>query len=221
VVDRHVARQMAQQSLVEGKPLAWFERLYASAEADGVPVPWADLDVNPLLASWAVPTARGGSRALVVGCGYGDDAEWLAARGWDVTAFDISATAVAHCRQRFPDSRVNYVAADLLDPPAAWLSDPFALVVEIYTLQVLPPDSDERAAALRIVGRLAGGSLLVIARLREPDEEAGTMPWPLTRRELASLTGAGLVEQSTEVLLDDEDPPVRRIRSVFARPDHT
>ena len=35
-------------------------------------------------------------RALDAGCGHGSDALWLAARGWQVTGVDFSATALAH-----------------------------------------------------------------------------------------------------------------------------
>jgi SAM-dependent methyltransferase len=103
--------------------------------------------VNPHLASWARLDPAVMRRALVVGCGYGDDAQWLAARGCAVTAFDISPTAVAAARARFPASPVDYQAADLLSLPAAWAAEPFDLVVEAYTLQILPPGSPERAAA--------------------------------------------------------------------------
>ena len=37
-------------------------------------------------------------RALDAGCGHGAEAIWLAASGWQVTAVDFSATALAHAR---------------------------------------------------------------------------------------------------------------------------
>ena len=51
-------------------------------------------------------------KALIIGCGLGDDAEALAKLGFEVTAFDISTSAIAWCQQRFPDSTVNYLVAD-------------------------------------------------------------------------------------------------------------
>ncbi|WP_313934260.1 MULTISPECIES: hypothetical protein [Nostocaceae] len=39
----------------------------------------------------------------------GDDAEAPAKLGFEVTAFDISPTAISWCQQWFPDSSVNYV----------------------------------------------------------------------------------------------------------------
>jgi ubiquinone/menaquinone biosynthesis C-methylase UbiE len=73
----------------------------------------------------------------VVGCGLGDDAEYVAGRGFDTVAFDISASAIRAARRRYPDSAVHYVTADLLDPPGEW-ERAFDLVVESLTLQALP-----------------------------------------------------------------------------------
>ena len=48
-----------------------------------------------------------GKKALKIGCGLGDDAEYLTETGMEVTAFDISETAIRWCHERFPDSRVE------------------------------------------------------------------------------------------------------------------
>jgi SAM-dependent methyltransferase len=217
VTDRRAARQLAADAVAAGQPLRWFEQLYASADRDGAPVPWADLEPNPNLVSWDRLDPSVMRRALVVGCGYGDDAEWLAEQGCEVTAFDISPSAIGRCQARFPGSPVHYAAADLLSPPRDWLDDPFDLVFEAYTVQVLPPGSAERATAIRTLAALTGGTLLVVARGREPADDVGVMPWPLLRAELDPLRDAGLGEVSFEQYADGEDPPVRRYRATYQR----
>ncbi len=212
--DRGAARALAAAAVADGAPTRWFEQLYAGAARGEHPVPWADLAPNPYLLSWPGRDPAAMRRTLVVGCGYGDDAEWLAARGHAVTAFDIAPSAVQHCRERFPASEVDYVVADLLDPPT-WPS--YDLVVEIYTLQVLPPGSPERRRAVTTLAALTGGTLLVICRLREPDEDVGQMPWPLTRADLAPLdrlVGPG----SADVVVErDGEREVRRLRVAYSR----
>jgi ubiquinone/menaquinone biosynthesis C-methylase UbiE len=153
---------------------------------------------------------------LTVGSGLGDDAEELSHRGFQTTAFDISASAIAWSRKRFPQSKVTYIRADLFDTPKTWQAR-FNFVLELYTLQVLPPDLRSEAAG-RIASFLAPeGMLLVIARAREPDEPKGQMPWPLTLDELQPFEAAGLQIVEFEDYRDQEDPPVRRFRVAYQR----
>jgi SAM-dependent methyltransferase len=174
---------------------------------------------NPYLVAWlrtfgAAPIRR---RCLVVGCGLGDDAEALASAGFDVTAFDIAPTAIEAARHRFPRSGVDYVVADLLQPPAAWTAA-FDLIFEAFTLQVLPPEP--REAAIRSMAGLvrSGGRVFVVCRARDAGEPAGQLPWPLTREELAVFEAEGLRATTVEIVLDeDETPPVRRFRAFFDR----
>jgi 2-polyprenyl-3-methyl-5-hydroxy-6-metoxy-1,4-benzoquinol methylase len=214
---RATARELAARSLARGDATGWFEELYGAASGAG-DVPWADLVPNPSLVEWLDAGAVSGSgrRALKVGAGLGDDAEALAQRGFSVTAFDVAPTAVEWARRRWPGSAVDYCAADVLAPPAEW-REAFDLVLEAYTLQVLPPAS-RAVAAGRIVEMLApGGTLLAIARGRDASEPEGAMPWPLTPDELRTLF-AGLELVRFDDFLDDEDPPVRRLRAEFRRP---
>jgi SAM-dependent methyltransferase len=221
VTDRTRARALAAEALAAGEPLAWFERLYREAEAQRAVVPWADLRPNPHVVAWldAVPSGVRG-RALKVGCGFGDDAEELARRGLEVTAFDISASAIERARARFPASRVVYTAANLLDPPREWLGA-FDLVIEAYTLQVLPPDLRAEGARVLVRFLAPGGVLVVVARGREPGGDPGAMPWPLTRTEVEAIATGEARLLSFEDFMDDEAPPVRRFRAVFARGPHT
>ena len=216
---RHVARALAREAIGRGEPLAWFEELYSGAAAESA-IPWADLEPNPHLISWLDqnPTHGNGRRALKVGCGLGDDAEALADLGFDVVAFDISPTAIDWCRRRFPDSAVSYEVADALNPPREW-TGAFDLVLESYTLQVLPPDLRDEAAA-RIAATVApAGTLLGIARGRDEDGPKGEMPWPLTPDELKGYFTGRLELLTFEDYFDDEDPPVRRLRMVLKRED--
>jgi SAM-dependent methyltransferase len=218
-MSRARARELAEAFLERGDAKSWFEALYAEADGAAGRIPWADLVPNPHLVSWLDENnARGeGRRALVIGCGLGDDAELLAARGFDVTAFDISAAAIDWCKRRYPDSKVDYVAADLFESPPEW-RETFHLVVEVNTLQVLP--SELRPAAISSIVNCVtpGGTSLVIARGREPEDDPGTMPWPLTVSDLEPFAKSGLELISFEDFFDHEDPPIRRFRVQYRRP---
>ena len=216
MTSRTRARALAREAIARDRPLDWFEALYREADAGTAVVPWADLVPNPHLLEWLDAHPLPPGRALDVGTGLGDNAEELARRGWEVVAFDIAGSAIEGARKRFPASRVQYTTANLLEPPAAWRGA-FDLVAETYTLQVLPPR--ERALAARVLAELTapGGTLLVIARGREPDDPEGAMPWPLTRAEIEAIGGDGLARPAFEDFLDAEDPPVRRFRATFRR----
>src|SRR4051812_38273797 len=120
--DRTLARVLAREHLPRNDPTGGFDHLYRSADGDAEVIPWADLQPNPHLIAWLTKTqARGnGDRAIVIGCGLGDDAEAVAGAAFATTAFDISPTAIAWCRQRFPQSKVAYEVADALAPLPAW-----------------------------------------------------------------------------------------------------
>jgi SAM-dependent methyltransferase len=215
---RRNAGNLARVSLAAGDPTGWFEKLYTQADGDTGAISWADLAPNPNLLAWLdrERVAGNGRRALKIGCGLGDDAEELSRRGFLVTAFDVSHTAIDWCRARFPTSTVRYVVHDLLAARPEW-DRSFDFVLESYTLQVLP--SEVRAAAIPNVARYVapGGELVVIARGRGPHDPPGTMPWPLVRDELAGFTRAGLEEVDFEDFLDAETPPVRRFRVHYRR----
>lgn len=215
---RAKARELARKHLAKGDALGWFEVLYAQANGDASAIPWADLTPNPNLVDWLDgANIRGmGQKAIKIGCGLGDDAEELALRGFDTTAFDISQTAISWCRRRHPHSLVTYLTADVFDATPEWQSA-FSLVVESYTLQVLTPDL--RRDAIRCIADFVapGGTLLIITRGREATDPEGKMPWPLTKEELALFRDSGMKKVSFEDYVDNEAPPVRRFRAVYRR----
>ncbi|WP_132113279.1 class I SAM-dependent methyltransferase [Actinocrispum wychmicini] len=213
------ARRLAAASLGRGDPVGWFEELYAAAGRGEAVVPWAEYIPNVHLVAWAADQEVTGSgrRALVIGCGLGDDAEYLARLGFAVTAFDVAPTAVAQAKSRSAGSPVEYVVADVLNPPPAWRGA-YDLVVEAYTVQV--HQGDARATAIgNIVDTVAsGGTLLVVAHARADDEKRGSMPWPLTRGEIEAFATDGLVLARVDEVHDNM-PPGRRWRAEYRRPE--
>lgn len=178
-------------STANGEP-ADFEEFYRSVGDDLERLPWAARAPQPQILEWLDTLGPGASRtALVVACGLGDDAEELGRRGYRVSAFDISATAIGWCRRRFPDSGVDYRVADLAVLPADW-RHAFDVVVEFNTIQSI--GLDDRPAALEAIGStVAPGGLLFVRGILRPDGGAvSTRPWPVSRADLSPLTAGGL-----------------------------
>ncbi|MFI5836301.1 class I SAM-dependent methyltransferase [Micromonospora sp. NPDC051300] len=197
--DNDVTSLSSSRPAAGDDPVGRFERLYAEAGRGAAEVPWDLAAPHSLVAEWTARVRPDGSgrRAVVVGCGFGRDAEHLAGLGFDTVAFDVAPSAVREARRRHAGSTVRYEVADLFAPPAAW-SDGFDLVLESMNVQALPVDL--RAAATAAVGRLVapGGLLLVIAAGRRPDEAVEGPPWPLTRAEVESFGVGGLAATRIE-----------------------
>jgi SAM-dependent methyltransferase len=210
--ERRRVRDWALEALDRGEPLAWFEEVYANAPDESA-IPWADMEPNPDLVAWLEREGALSGRGLVVGCGLGDDAEELAARGCAVTAFDIAPSAIAWCRRRFPESRVDYRVADLFALPEEWRGA-FDFVFEANTLQALPAELRPGAGVALAATVAPGGTLLAIARGRDEDEPPVGPPWPLTRAELLGLF-PGLETVRLEDYLDAV--PIRRLRLTARR----
>jgi SAM-dependent methyltransferase len=216
---RFRARELASQAAAAGDGTGWFEKLYKEAEAGVSVVPWADGAPNPHLVSWADGMSGDGRKALVVGCGLGYDAEFLAGLGFAVTAFDVAPSAIAAARRENPGSTVTYVTADLLNLPTDW-AGAFDLVAEAYTVQPLYGPTRAAAIGALPIPVAPGGTLLVIARAtdeEDPVRDPALMPWPLTRAELDAAAGGTLRAVRVEQFLDQEEPRRLRWRAEFRR----
>lgn len=176
-----------------------FEAIYAGAEAGGAKPPWDYGAPRPQLVEWAEERnlAGGGREALVVGCGYGADAEFLSLLGFRTTAFDFASTAIATARRTYPGSEVTYLVADVFDLPREWQGR-FDLVVESLTVQSIPPEQ-HTVAAQNIAALLAPeGTLLVLATTRDERTEVNGPPWPLTRAELEGFAHGDVILHRVE-----------------------
>ena len=208
-------RRLSGEAVRDGDPTAWFERLYSDAAQGHAIVPWDRRAPHPLLVDWVERQPATSGLTLVVGSGLGDDAAFLAARGYRVIAFDISRSAIESARRRFPTSPVDFRIADLLNPPAEWRQH-FDLVVETYTTQSLPVRL--RPTVVLHVGRFVapGGQMVVLAVARDGDEPIDGPPWPLSRADIESFAVEGLEVLSLEEIRDP--PGTHHWRAVFSRP---
>lgn len=216
-----VSRRIARESLDRDDPTGWFENLYAAAADGSAVVPWDRGTAHQLLREWIEESEPDGAdkTALVVGAGTGWDAELIADRGYDTTAFDISPSAIEAAHRNHPDSRTHYRVADLLAPPAAW-QHAFDLVVEIYTVQALPITLQAEAVKQVTEFVASGGTLLVIAAARpddQPEDAVEGPPWPLTRATIESFTTPDLHLIQLIQSPSPTDPDVLRWRAEYLR----
>jgi len=197
---------LAERFVAANDPTGWFNELYSAGARGTVTMPWDHETPQAEFAHWLQEQSAadlGGNRsAIVVGCGLGADAEYLARFGFRTSAFDISERAIAIAAARHRGSPVTYSTADVFDLPAGW-TQAFDLVVEIYTVQALPLSL--RQEAMTAIGGLVapGGRLLAIQVIR-PDGSPTPdgPPWPVTRAEINGFAAAGLRPVAIEQLVD-------------------
>ena len=195
-------------------PLSWFEELYCSSQRDRRMIPWDWMEPHPFLVEWIEENKHTG-RALVVGSGLGEDAAFLYEKGWKVTAFDVSESAVEWASQLHKGKEIDWLVGDLVQPEERW-KEAFDLVLEVHILQAIPEEIRNRAyrnlstlldrhGLLMCIGRLANGL----------EEENDAPPWPLSRDFIHQIgEGLSVVEFHTAVVPDKEEI---RYRAVWKR----
>ena len=171
----------------------FFENVYKNADKDNlVSIPWANLVANEHLVAYLnVKDEMTYGRALVIGCGLGDDADALAKMGYAVDAIDISQTAIGMAKKRFATSGIDFRVEDIFKLPAS-MSGLYDFVFESRTIQSLDPKFRDELIEI-IAGLVAkDGELLVHTNIQDDNENYGGPPWPLYRRELSGFEKYGL-----------------------------
>jgi SAM-dependent methyltransferase len=145
---------------------------------------------NPLLVR-EVETLPPGT-ALDLGCGEGGDAIWLAARGWRVTAVDVSATALRrgaeHAREAGVAEAVRWEQHDL---SRSFPEGSFDLVSAQFLHSPVAVDGEREAILRRAAAAVApNGILLVVGHAGWPswqEEPPIEYRFPTTADVIAAL----------------------------------
>lgn len=215
---RERTEKIAREFYAKGDATGWFDKLYQEADGNAEKIPWADLEANPHFVAWLEKHKPNGTdkKAIVIGCGLGDDAEELARYGFSVTAFDISPKAIQWAKEIHPETKVDYRIADLFDLPDEWKGR-FDFVLEVYTVQALPLDLREKAITAIAELVAPNGELLYVGRGAGEGETSENPPFPIRKSELDLFVKAGLTEIEFEDFYDTKEPPTRRFRAYYQR----
>ena len=171
----------------------FFESVYKNADHDDLAaIPWATLAPNVYLEKHlSMHEPVSGKKALVIGCGLGDDALILEKHGYEVEAIDISPSAIDLAKKRHPESKVDFHVGDIYDMPGSSIGK-YDFVYEGLTIQSLPPADREKLVRIIVSLVADNGELLVYAHSQNDEENFGGPPWPLYADEFALFEKEGL-----------------------------
>jgi SAM-dependent methyltransferase len=176
----------------------WNER-YRSA-----PRVWSS-NPNPQLVAEIANLEPG--RALDVGCGEGADAIWLAQRGWDVVATDISSVALERGSQHARDSdpvasaHIEWRQANLLVRPP----EPNSFDLVSAQFMHLPPEPRTRLFTALAAAVRTGGTLLIVGH-HSSDLTTGVPRPPMPDLFYSADEVAGLLDDSWMVVVNEARP---------------
>lgn len=146
-------------------PLSTFEEAYSNRSA-----PWVIGEPQPVVVALEQKGLVDG-KVLDVGCGTGENALHLAARGHDVTGHDFSPHAIEKAREnaRAQGAEVRFEVADALAlEPAAR----FDTVVDSALFHLLDPDDRSRYAE-RLHGACRSGAVVHVLGLSDVEPGFG------------------------------------------------
>ena len=196
------------------KASAWFESLYKENINSQENIPWARLEVNPILSAHLKGHSVIGKKALVIGCGLGDDAVALESAGCEVVAIDVSQTALDLAKERFKGSKVKFIKQDIFDMPLKYF-EYFDFIFESLTIQSLPREFREKMikAISKTVSK--NGEILVVAHQFNGNTKGP--PWPLKKEEIDLFVRHNLKEISFEIIDETSKISDRKFKVLYKK----
>jgi cyclopropane fatty-acyl-phospholipid synthase-like methyltransferase len=157
-------------------------------------LPWSVARLDADIAAWVdalkLPL---GARVLDLGSGPGTAAIHFARQGFDVTATDISSTALAQAQERAGPlgQRIHWVAGDVFE---VRIDGPFDLALDRGLFHVFP-DELRAPYAERVAGWVKMRGRLLLKTFSEL-EPAGYGPRRVTRAEVRATFGPHFEEEA-------------------------
>lgn len=147
-------------------------------------------------------------RILDIGCGEGADAIWLAQRGWEVTAVDISSLAIERARRAGDDAGVSidWQCADVLTTPPA----PGRYDVVTIQYPALLREAGEVAIRRLLDAVRPGGAFLVVGHVLDEEHarrHGHDMAQFVALDELRAALGDEFMVEVDEVRARPNPPP--------------
>jgi len=181
-------------------PLDKWNKFYEDASSSNTCPPWESSEPFSGLVDFAESNLTLlGSSAIELGCGASASAVYLAEKGLECTALDLSPLAIERARTMPKGGLVRWIVADILDPVLCAASGPvtagsFDFVLDMQCFHVLRT-LDEPGACAAVVRLLRpGGHAMVVTGARS-EEEPPLVPGPpaLSQKEVVGpFTTAGL-----------------------------
>jgi tellurite methyltransferase len=149
-----------------------------------------------------------GLRVLDAGCGEGKNAAYLAARGSNVTAIDISERAIDHARKLHEQTAITWICADIRSQ--VWPQDHFDIVVAYGLFHCLPSDDDIIRLHSMLSRSTKAGGYHVVCSFNNRDQNLsahpGFHPRLMPHRFYVELYNDWTVEAAADEILYESHP---------------
>ena len=207
----------------------FFENIYKQSQGDEEKIPWAEMQSDKFLQEY-LNLHIGEGKAIVIGCGLGDDAAALEDAGFDVTAIDISETAINWCQERYDYTDINFFVQDIFDLPSHMLGQ-YDFIFESRTIQSLPLIHRDKIISCICSLMAPKAKALVIANgkqakavceadissVKKEGEKLNGPPWPLEYNELRLFENYNCNELEFSIFESEDTISELKFRALYQK----